>query len=118
MRSARSFGRFFVFAGVMHFVIPRAYESIVPDRLPARRAIVYASGVAEIAGGLAVQHPRTRRLGSRWSIATLLAVFPANVHMALHPERYARVPGGRRSLYLRLPVQLLFIAWARAAGRA
>ena len=117
MRSARSFGRFFVFAGVMHFVIPRTYEAIVPDGLPARRELVYASGVAEIAGGLAVMHPRTRRLGSLWSIATLLAVFPANVHMALHPERYS-VPGGRRSLYLRLPVQLLFIAWARAAGRS
>ncbi|HKG38230.1 MAG TPA: hypothetical protein VKB25_04510 [Conexibacter sp.] len=115
MRSARSFGRFFVFAGVMHFVIPRTYEAIVPDQLPARRALVYASGVAEIAGGLAVMHSRTRRFGSLFSIATLLAVFPANVHMALHPERYS-VPGGARSLYLRLPVQALFIAWARAAG--
>ena len=119
MHSARSFGRFFVFAGVMHFVIPRTYEAIVPDQLPAsRRAVVYASGVAEIAGGLAVMYPRTRRLGSLWSIATLLAVFPANVHMALHPERYRSVPGGARSLYLRLPVQLLFLAWARAAGRS
>jgi uncharacterized membrane protein len=113
----RMFGPFFVFAGVMHFVIPRTYEAIVPDWLPARRALVYASGVAEIAGGLAVQHPRTRRAGAAWSVATLLAVFPANVHMALHPERY-RVPGGRRALVLRLPVQLLFLAWARAAGRA
>lgn len=112
----RLFGPFFVFAGVMHFVIPRTYESIVPDWLPARRALVQASGVAEIAGGLAVLHPRTRRAGSLFSIATLLAVFPANVHMALHPERYP-VPGGRRSLYARLPVQLLFLAWARAAGR-
>jgi uncharacterized membrane protein len=112
----RLFGPFFVFAGVMHFVIPRAYESIVPDWLPARRTLVQASGVAEIAGGLAVLHSRTRRAGSRFSIATLVAVFPANVHMALHPERY-RVPGGRRSLYARLPLQLLFVAWARAAGR-
>ncbi len=117
MSRARLFGPFFVFAGVMHFVIPRTYESIVPDWLPARRALVQASGVAEIAGGLAVLHPRPRRFGSRFSVATLLAVFPANVHMALHPERYP-VPGGRRSLYARLPVQLLFIAWARAAGRA
>ena len=117
MSRARLFGPFFVLAGVMHFVIPRTYESIVPDWLPARRALVQASGVAEIAGGLAVLHPHTRRFGSRLSVATLLAVFPANVHMALHPERYP-VPGGRRSLYTRLPVQLLFIAWARAAGRA
>lgn len=113
----RWFGPFFVLAGAMHFAIPRVYAAIVPDWLPgSRRAIVYASGVAEIAGGLALQHPRTRRLGSAWSVATLLAVFPANVHMALHPERF-RVPGGRRALYLRLPLQALAIAWARAAGR-
>jgi len=113
----RWFGPVFVFAGVMHFAIPRVYAAIVPDWLPNRRAIVYASGVAEIAAGLAVQHPRTRRFGSALSIATLLAVFPANVHMALHPERF-RVPGGRRTLYLRLPLQALAIAWARAAGRS
>lgn len=114
----RLFGPFFVLAGVLHFVIPRAYAAIVPEWLPAdRRAVVYASGVAEIAGGLALMHPRTRRAGSRWSVLTLLAVFPANVHMALHPERF-RVPGGRRALYARLPLQALFVAWARAAGRS
>jgi uncharacterized membrane protein len=114
---ARLFGPFFVFAGTMHFVIPRQYEAIVPDYLPAKRELVVASGVAEIAGGLGVMHPRTRKLGSWWSIATLVAVFPANLHMALHPDRYKQVPGGRTALYLRLPVQLLFIAWAHAAGR-
>ena len=113
---ARLFGPFFVFAGVMHFVVPRTYEAIVPDYLPAHRELVAVSGVAEIAGGLGVLHPRTRRLASWWSIATLVAVFPANLHMALHPDRY-KVPGGRAALYARLPVQLLFIAWAHAAGR-
>jgi uncharacterized membrane protein len=78
---------------------------------------VYASGVAEIAGGAAVLNPNTRRFGSRLSIATLIGVFPANLHMALHPDRY-RIPGGRPALLCRLPVQLLFIAWARAAGRS
>jgi uncharacterized membrane protein len=110
------FGPFFILAGVMHFVIPRAYVGIVPPRLPAPRAIVYASGVAEIAGGAGVLHPQTRRAASAWSVATLVAVFPANVHMALHPDRY-RVPGGRVALWLRLPLQALFIAWAIAAGR-
>lgn len=99
----------------MHFVIPRAYESIVPDYLPGPRALVYASGIAEIAGGAGVLHPRTRRVGSSWSIATLVAVFPANVHMALHPERYRMIPGGRPALIARLPFQALFVAWARAA---
>jgi uncharacterized membrane protein len=112
---AKLFGPFFVFAGAMHFVIPRQYEAIMPDYLPAHRELVQASGVAEIAGGLGVMHPRTRRLASWWSIATLIAVFPANLHMALHPDKYKQVP--RVALYLRLPVQLLFIAWAHAAGR-
>jgi len=115
-RAARTFGPFFVFAGIMHFVIPRVYESIVPDSLPAKRALVYASGVAEIAGGVGVLHPRTRGAASVWSVATLVAVFPANVHMALNPERYP-VPGGRAALLARLPLQALAIAWARAARR-
>ena len=114
---ARLFGPFFVFAGVMHFVIPKTYAAIVPDWLPRHREIVYASGVAEIAGGALVLHPRTRQIGSLWSIATLLAVFPANVHMALKPDRYKEVPGGPVALWGRLPVQALFIAWAAAAGR-
>lgn len=105
-------------AGVMHFVIPKTYEAIMPDYLPAHRELVYASGVAEIVGGAAVLSPRTRRFGSRFSIATLIAVFPANLHMALHPERYKDIPGGRAALLCRLPIQLLFIVWARAAGRS
>lgn len=116
-RAARTFGGFFVFMGIMHFVIPRTYESIVPDALPAKRALVYASGVAEIAGGAGALHPRTRRAASLWNIATLVAVFPANVHMALHPERYPKVPGGRAALLARLPLQALAIAWAHAARR-
>ena len=112
---ARLFGPFFVFAGVMHFVIPKTYEAIVPNYLPAQRELVYASGVAEIVGGLAVMHPKTRRAGAWWSVATLLAVFPANLHMALNPGDYEQIP--RAGLYARLPVQALFIAWAMAAGR-
>ena len=118
MKGARTFGPFFVFAGIMHFVIPRTYEAIVPDYLPSKRALVYASGVAEIAGGAGVMLPPCRRAAAWWSIATLVAVFPANLHMALNHERYRNVPGGRPALLLRLPVQLLFIAWALAAGRS
>ena len=113
----RLFGPFFILAGIMHFVIPSVYESIVPRYLPARRALVYASGVAEIAGGAGVLHPRTRRLASWFNVTTLIAVTPANVEMAVHPERYGAVPGGRTALIARLPLQLLLIAWATAAGR-
>lgn len=114
-RAAKTFGPFFVFAGLMHFAIPRTYEAIVPQSLPAKRAIVYASGVAEILGGAGVMSDRTRRAASWWSVATLLAVFPANVQMALNPDRYRRIP--RAALLARLPLQGLAIAWARAARK-
>ena len=111
-------GPTFVFAGTMHFVIPRTYKRIMPPYVPAHTAMVYASGVAEIAGGAALMVPRYRRFGGWWLIATLLAVFPANLHMALHPEDFTDVPGGRVSLYARLPFQAVFIAWVRGAMRS
>jgi uncharacterized membrane protein len=107
----------FMFAGTMHFVIPRTYEAIMPDYLPAHRALVYASGVAEIVGGAGMLSGRTRHSASWLNIATLVAIFPANLNMAMHPERYEKIPGGRASLLMRLPGQALLIAWARAAGR-
>ena len=64
-------------AGTLHFVRPRPYEAIVPPPFPKESVAI--SGVAEIAGGLALLHPATRRAG-RWGLlALLLAVFPANV---------------------------------------
>ena len=63
-------------------------------------------------------HPRTRRWAGWWLIATLFAVFPANVNMALNRDRYAeQVPGGEHTLIARLPLQLVLIAWVRAAAR-
>ena len=112
-------GPFYVLAGLNHFRVPRVYESIMPPWLPAHRELVYASGVAEAVGGAALMVPagRVRRFGGWFETATMLAVFPANVHMALNPERYRGIPGGRPALLARLPVQVLFIAWALAAGR-
>jgi uncharacterized membrane protein len=108
-------GPFFVFAGIMHFVIPKVYRRIVPPYVPAPMAMVYASGLAEVAGGAGLMHTRLRRAAGWWLIATLIGVFPANVHMALHPEQFPRIPGGRTALWARLPLQGVFIAWVRGA---
>ena len=118
-RAARIFaGPGMVFAGLMHFLRPRWYEAIMPDWVPAHRPLVLVSGVAEIAGAAGTMHPRTRRPAGLFLIATLVAVFPANVHMAQHPERYPGIPGGRWALYARLPLQALFVFWVwRAALR-
>jgi uncharacterized membrane protein len=114
-RSTRALAAFFSFAGAMHFVRPRTYVAIMPDYLPAHRELVYASGAAELAGGLGALSKRTRRAAGWWLAATLVAIFPANLHMALHPERYRRIP--RALLYARLPAQAVFIAWALRATR-
>jgi uncharacterized membrane protein len=118
MRLVRALaGPFFVFAGAMHFAMPRTYARIVPPYLPRHREIVYVSGAAEAIGGLGLILRATRRPAGWWLIATLIAIFPANVHMALHPDEFPKVPGGAATLWARLPFQAVFIAWVRAAMR-
>jgi uncharacterized membrane protein len=120
--SQRALAAFFTVAGVMHFVIPRSYEATVPDYVPIspRDAVVY-SGVAEIAGALAVIPPATRGLARWWLIGLLITVFPANVHMAVNPEQIKgldldRTP--RWVLWARLPCQPLMVWWVwRATAR-
>ena len=102
-------GGFFLLAGLLHFLRPKPYVATVPGVLPLKREIVYVSGVAEIAGGAGVLSERTRRLAGWWLIATLVAVFPANVNMAVNAERFRSVPRGL--LLARLPVQGALIAW-------
>jgi uncharacterized membrane protein len=107
MRARAGAAVFWVVAGTMHFVIPRQYEAIVPPSLADwKRELVVASGIAEIAGGVAIMPERTRRGARWWLLATLAAVYPANIHMALHAEQFPKIP--RAALWIRLPIQGLF----------
>jgi uncharacterized membrane protein len=115
-RSPRLLALFFIGAGVNHFVQPRPYEKIVPPQLQGdAKRVVMASGVAEIAGGLGVLLPWTRRLSGVGLVALLAAVFPSNLYMALKPERFSAIP--RWALYARLPLQPLMMLWAWRATR-
>ncbi len=102
-------GAFFLAAGLLHFLRPKPYVAIVPEALPRKLELVYASGVAEMACGAGVLGERTRRVAGWWLIATLLAIFPANVNMAVNAERYRFVRPWL--LWARLPVQGVLIAW-------
>jgi len=99
-------------AGVYHFVKPGAYVAMVPSVLPFPLALVYVSGVAEIAGGLGLLHPRTRRAAAWGLVLLLVAVFPANINMAINhlPLDGREVPAW--TLWARLPLQAVMIAWA------
>jgi uncharacterized membrane protein len=114
-RSRAALAAFFTFTGTMHFARPRFFEAIVPPAIAdRRREVVAISGAAEIAGAAAVLAPASRRLGRWWLLALLVAVFPANVHMAVRPEQVRgldlrRVP--RWALWARLPLQPLIMLW-------
>ena len=109
--SQRLLAAFWIAAGVNHFVNPKFYLAIMPDYVPAHREMVRWSGVAEVIGGLAVISGRTRHPFARlWILGVLAAVFPANVHMALNPDRYSKIPPP--ALWARLPLQFLAAWWA------
>lgn len=102
-------GSLFIAAGVNHFVRPRIYLAIMPPYLPRHDLLVALSGYAEIALGAIAFVPRLRR-AARWGlIALLIAVFPANLHMALNSGTFPRIPAAL--LWLRLPLQAVLIAW-------
>lgn len=106
----------YVFAGVMHFVVPELYVQIVPPVFPARLELVYLSGIAEIALGAGLVHPRTRRLAAWGIVALLIAIFPANVYMATSGVVIEGAPGSGDPSDIvrwgRLPIQALLLAWA------
>lgn len=99
--------------GIAHFAVPVTYERIIPSFVPAHRAVVYASGATELACAALVAHRRTRRIGGWATVALFVVVFPANVKMALD----ATTPAAKAATYLRLPLQVPLILWARAVAR-
>lgn len=100
-------------AGVAHFVATDAYATIIPRVLPAPRAWVYASGVAELTCAGLVVAPRTRRLGGWLTAGLFVALFPANVQMALDGGvAGGGLLGSPLAVWLRLPLQIPLIAWA------
>jgi uncharacterized membrane protein len=105
----------FITAGTLHFLRPETYEQIIPGYLPAHRELVLVSGAAEIAGGLGIAFSQTRRAAGVWLVALLVAVFPANVNMTLHPEQFRSIAPAL--LWARLPLQGLLIWWALRATR-
>ena len=104
---------FYVGAGINHFRAPEFYLPIMPPFLPWHSELVFLSGVAELIVGIGLLIPRTRVLAAWGAIALLIAVFPANIHMALADVPVGDPPRSSGALrWVRLPFQFLFIAWA------
>ena len=103
-------------AGTAHFVATAAYERIVPTVVPHPRAVVYASGLAELACAAGVAYPRTRRIAGWATAALFVAVFPANVQMALDSPVEGHLLY-RLAAWARLPLQLPLVLWAGQVAR-
>jgi uncharacterized membrane protein len=104
---------FYILAGVNHFRVPQFYVVIMPPVLPAHLALVLISGVAEIACGIGLLIPRTRVLAAWATIALLVAVYPANIHVALNDvPMFGQEQGMGIWNWVRLPFQFVLMAWA------
>jgi uncharacterized membrane protein len=102
---------FFVIAGSLHFLRPEPYVKIVPPYIPLPLIMVYISGVAEIAGGVGILLPAVRRAAGWGLVALLIAVFPANIYMALDHVQATANPLPVWVLWARLPLQFVLIWW-------
>lgn len=100
----------FVLAGINHFLNPQFYLRMMPAYLPSHLFLIYLSGVFEIALGVLLVVPRFTRFAAFGLIALLAAVYPANIYMAQHTELFPEF--SPTAIYLRLPLQIILIAWA------
>lgn len=122
-RGAQGIVAAFLMSGVVHLVRPEVFEPIVPRALPAPRALVVGSGVAELVCAAGLLVPATRRAAGPAAAALLVAVFPGNVQMAVDAVAAARRrPTPARvtraaATLARLPLQWPLVRWAAAAGR-
>ena len=109
---------FFIIGGIAHFVVADFFIMAMPNYLGYHKELVIISGVFEILGGIGILVPKIRLLAGYGLIALIFAVYPANIHMAFHPEKYKDISA--LFLYIRLPFQLLFICfvwWAISPER-
>ncbi len=110
-------GLLFVVAGVLHFVVPGIYLRIMPSYLPWHLPLVYVSGAAEVLGGVGLFVPCLRRAASWGLVALLIAVWPANIWMAVAHLPTPGILGESWAQWVRVPLQVPLMVWAWWCGR-
>ena len=103
---------FMVIAGSLHWLTPDPFVKIVPSFLPYPLALVYISGFFEILGGIGLLVPRVSQLAAWGLVALFIAVFPANINMAVNRIALDGIPDSDLLRWGRLPLQAVLIAWA------
>jgi uncharacterized membrane protein len=101
-----------IVVGVTHFVVPREYVKIVPPQLPYPLGLVYLSGFYEILGGIGLLVPPVSQAAAWGLLALFIAVYPANINMAVNLIKVEHIPNSPWVHVIRLPLQAVLIAWA------
>ena len=101
-----------IIVGVTHFTVPDQYARIVPPQLPYPVGLVYLSGFYEILGGIGLLVPPVSQAAAWGLIALFIAVYPANINMAVNHIKIDHIPDSNWLQAVRLPFQAVFIAWA------
>ena len=101
----------FIFTGVSHFIIPEKFMEMMPPFLPMPLFLIYLSGVFEILGGIGLIISKTRKIAAIGLIVLLLAIFPANIYVALNNIQLGGFMNYAVYQWLRLPMQFVLIAW-------
>ncbi|MEH1997617.1 DoxX family protein [Nostoc sp.] len=101
-----------IVVGVTHFIVPEPFVKIVPPQLPYPLGLVYLSGFYEILGGIGLLVPPVSQAAAWGLIALFIAVFPANINMAVNHIKLEHIPNSPWLHVVRLPFQAVLIAWA------
>lgn len=116
-KAAAALAGMFFFTGTLHFVTPERFVAMIPPALPAPLVLVYGSGAFELLGAAGLLVPRLWRWAG-WGLAALLvAVFPANIYVAVSGGSVEGMPENNWYYWLRLPIQFVFIGWALWCSR-
>ncbi|MBD2560919.1 MULTISPECIES: DoxX family protein [Nostoc] len=101
-----------IVVGVTHFLVPEEYAKIVPPQLPYPLGLVYLSGFYEILGGIGLLVPPVSQAAAWGLLALFIAVYPANINMAVNLIKIEHIPNSPWLHVVRLPLQAVLIAWA------
>lgn len=101
-----------IIVGIIHFLVPEPFIKIVPGVLPYPAAIVYISGFFEILGGIGLLIPAVSQAAAWGLVLLFIAVYPANINMAVNHIHLENIPDGNWFQAIRLPFQFVLIAWA------
>jgi uncharacterized membrane protein len=101
-----------LFTGLIHFILPEPFVKIVPSILPYPLALVYISGFLELLGGIGLLIPKVSRVAAWGLVLLYIAVYPANLNMAVNQIHIDGIPDSPWFQAIRLPFQFVLMAWA------